>query len=144
MTRKYVYDFVAFLFIVKYSKMELLLKDEVYAIVGCCIDVWKTLGYGFSEVIYKDAMEIEFIEEGVPNKREEELSVFYKGKILTHKFKADFMAFDNIIIEVKSGDDGINNAVNAQTLNYMKASGCRIGLIINFSKSKMEYKRLIM
>jgi GxxExxY protein len=124
--------------------MEMLLKEEVYALVGYCIDVWKTLGYGFSEVIYKDAMEIEFIEEGVPHKREEELSVFYKGKVLTHKFKADFTAFDNIIIEVKSGEDGINNAVLAQTLNYMKASGCRIGLIINFGKSKMEYKRLIM
>ena len=124
--------------------MELLLKEEVYAIVGYCIDVWKTLGYGFSEVIYKDAMEIDFIEEGVPHKREDELSVFYKGKILIHKFKADFTAFDKIIIEVKSSEDGINNTVLSQTLNYMKASGCRIGLIINFGKSKMEYKRLIM
>lgn len=124
--------------------MEILLKEEVYTIVGNCIDVWKILGYGFSEVIYKDAMQIEFIEQGVPHKREEELPVYYKGNILAHKFKADFTVFDKIIIEVKSGEDGINNAVYAQTLNYMKASGCRIGLIINFGKSKMEYKRLIM
>lgn len=124
--------------------MEILLKEEVYTIVGNCIDVWKILGYGFSEVIYKDAMQIEFIEQDVPHKREEELPVYYKGNILAHKFMADFTVFDKIIIEVKSGEDGINNAVYAQTLNYMKASGCRIGLIINFGKSKMEYKRLIM
>ena len=90
--------------------MELLLKEEVYAIVGCCIEVWKTLGYGFSEVVYKDAMEVEFLENYLPYVRENELPVYYKGKLLRHKFKADFTLFDNIIIEVKSGDDGINDA----------------------------------
>jgi len=108
------------------------------------MEVWKTLGYGFSEVIYKDAMEAEFIGGLVPHKREDELSVYYKGKTLRHKFKADFTAFESIIIEVKSGEEGINSAVISQTLNYIKASGCRIGLIVNFGKSKMEYKRLIM
>jgi len=122
----------------------LLFKEEVYAIVGCCIEVWKTLGFGFSEVIYKDAMEQEFIEDELPYSREEELSVNYKGKILSHKFKADFTLFNNIIIEVKSGEEAINDSTIAQTLNYMKVSGCRVGLIINFGKSKMEYKRLIM
>ncbi len=124
--------------------MNLLLKDEVYAIVGYCIEVWKILGYGFSEVVYKDAMEIEFIKDKVPYKREDELSVQYKGKILRHKFKADFTLVETIIIEVKSGEEGINDTVISQTLNYLKVSGCRIGLIVNFGKSKMEYKRLIM
>lgn len=124
--------------------MNLILKEEVYAIVGYCIEVWKTLGYGFSEVIYKDAMEIEFTEDQVPYKREDELSVNYKGKALRHKFKADFILFDNIIVEVKSVEDGINNTVLSQTLNYLKASGCRIGVVVNFGKSKMEYKRFIM
>jgi len=124
--------------------MELLLKEEVYTIVGYCIEVWKTLGYGFSEVVYKDAMEVEFMEDHLPYVRENELPVYYKTKILRHKFKADFTLFDNIIVEVKSGDNGINDAVISQTLNYLKASGCRIGLIINFGKQKMEYKRLIV
>ena len=124
--------------------MNLILKEEVYTIVGYCIEVWKTLGYGFSEVIYKDAMEIEFVEDGIPYKREDELSVYYKGKVLRHKFKADFILFDNVIVEVKSGEDGINSTVRSQTLNYLKASGCRIGLIVNFGRSKMEYKRFIM
>jgi len=127
-----------------YAKMTLILKEEVYAIVGYCIEVWKTLGYGFSEVIYKDAMEVEFIQDLIPYKREDELSVYYKGRVLAHKFKADFTLFDNIVVEVKSGEDEINNIVMAQILNYLKASGCRIGLIVNFGKTKMEYKRFIM
>jgi GxxExxY protein len=124
--------------------MELILKEEVYRIVGYCINIWKTLGYGFSEVVYKDAMEIEFIENNLPHKREDELNIFYKGRVLKHKFKSDFTLFNEIIVEVKSGEDGINSAVISQTLNYLKASGCKVGLVINFGKSKMEYKRLIM
>jgi GxxExxY protein len=124
--------------------MNLLLKEEVYAIVGYCIEVWKTLGYGFSEVVYKDAMEVEFLTDNLPYIRENELPVRYKGRMLRHKFKTDFILFDNIIVEVKSGDEGINNAVVSQTLNYLKVSGRRVGLIVNFGKSKMEYKRFIM
>lgn len=119
-------------------------KEEVYAIVGFCIDAWKTLGYGFSEVVYKDAMEQEFIENEIPFIREDELSVNYKGRKLKHKFKTDFIVFNELIIEVKSGEDGIIEKSFSQTLNYMKASGCRVGLIINFGKSRLEYKRLIV
>ncbi len=124
--------------------MELLLKEEVYFIVGACIEIRKTLGYGFSEVVYKDAMEVEFIENEIPYIREAELPVYYKSTILRHKFMSDFYLFDRIIVEVKSRDEGINDRAISQTLNYLKASGCRIGLIINFGKFKMEYKRLIM
>lgn len=124
--------------------MELILKDEVYTVVGCCMEVWKTLGYGFSEVIYKDAMEIEFEDRNLPHAREEQLFVYYKGRKLRHKFKADFTLFDSMIVEVKSGEDGMNKEVISQTLNYMKASCSRVGLIINFGKTKMDFKRLIM
>lgn len=65
------------------------MKEEVYTIVGYCIEVWKTLGYGFSEVVYKDAMEVEFMKDHLPYVRENELPVYYKTKILRHKFKAD-------------------------------------------------------
>ena len=123
--------------------MNLILKEEVYTIVGYCIEVWKTLGYGFSEVIYKDAMEIEFVEDGFPYKREDELSVHYKGKVLRHKFKADFILFDNVIVEVKSGEDGINSTVISQTLNYLKASGCRIGHPKFWASRKWNTKGLL-
>lgn len=124
--------------------MELFHKNEIYSIVGCCIEVWKILGYGFSELVYKDAIEQEFLQNLIPFVREDELPVFYKTNILKHRFNADFTVFDNIIVEVKACDDGINNQTVSQTLNYIKASGNKIGLIINFGKSRMEYKRLIM
>ena len=123
---------------------QILYKEEVYAIVGYCMEVWKILGYGFSEIIYKDAMEQEFIENTIPYIREEELSVFYKEKKLKHRFNADFTLFENIIVEVKSGDDGILEKTISQTLNYLKASGYRVGLIINFGKKGIEFKRLIV
>lgn len=124
--------------------MELLFKEEVFAIIGCCIEVWRILGFGFSEIIYKDAMEIEFAENQLPYLRENELCVHYKEKILRRKFKSDFTVFDKIIVEVKSGVDGINSEVISQTLNYLKVSGYQVGLIVNFGKRKMEYKRLVM
>lgn len=122
----------------------LLFKDEVYTIVGLCIEVWKNLGYGFSEVVYKDAMDLEFKRNIIPYIREAELLINYKGVYLNHKFKVDFILFDGIIVEVKSCEEGINGKATSQTLNYIKASGFRLGLIINFGRNRMEYKRLII
>ena len=124
--------------------MELLYKEEVYTIIGHCIEVWKNLGYGFSEIVYKDAMEIEFCDCRTPYLRETELPVLYKGICLRHKFKVDFLLFGKIIVEVKCGDDIFLERSIAQILNYLKASGCRVGLLINFGKSKMSFKRLIL
>lgn len=121
----------------------LLYKEEVYDIVGICMDVYNTLGYGFLEVVYKDAMEIEFIEKEMEQQREKEFPIIYKGRKLKRTFFADFSIFDKIIVEVKTNTDGITEDAIAQTLNYLKASGYRIGLIINFGKRKLEYKRVI-
>lgn len=123
---------------------QILYKEEVYAIVGYCMEVWKILGYGFSEIIYKDAMEQEFIDNDIQYMREDELSVYYKGKQLKHKFNADFTLLENIIVEVKSGETGVVEKSISQTLNYLKASGCRVGLIINFGKTGIEHKILIV
>ena len=122
---------------------DLLYKSEVYEIIGVCMEVHRTLGFGFLEVIYKDAMELEFMERQINLLREEEHSVSYKGKTLRHKFFADFTLFNNIIVEVKSSKDGISNDAVAQTLNYLKASRFQLGLLINFGKATLEYKRLI-
>lgn len=123
---------------------QILFKEEVYLIVGCCIEAWKNLGYGFSEVIYKDAMEAEFVENGISFIREDELFVRYKRKILKHRFKTDFTLFDKIVVEVKSCEEGIVDRTISQTLNYLKASCYSVGLIVNFGKNKLEYKRLIL
>lgn len=124
--------------------MELIYKDEVYSAVGICMEVQKILGYGFSEIVYKDAMELEFVDHGIQYIREDELLVYYKGRILKHKFNADFSLFNDIIVEVKASDEGITDKAISQTLNYLKASHCKVGLIVNFGKTKFEYKRLVM
>ena len=118
-------------------------KEETYKIIGLCMEVQKTLGYGFMEVIYKDAMESEFVENDLFFHRESELCVDYKGKILKHKFFADFIVLDSIIVEVKSCEKGITDDHIAQTLNYLKASGYNVGVIVNYGKRRLEYKRLV-
>lgn len=124
--------------------MNVLYKDEVYAIAGCCFEVWKTLGYGFSETIHKDAMEVEFLNGQLPYLRENELCVYYKGKKLKHKYRADFTLFDTIIVEVKSCDNGFPDSATQQVLNYLRASDNRLGLILNFGRKRFDFKRLIM
>jgi GxxExxY protein len=120
------------------------LKEETYHVIGLCMDVQKNLGYGFSEIVYKDAMEFEFVKNGLAYQREKELLINYKGQILRHKFFADFVLFENIIVEVKSSNDGIIEEHIAQTLNYLRACGLIVGLIFNFGKRRLEYKRLIL
>lgn len=122
---------------------EFIQKSETYQIIGVCMEVYNTLGYGFLEVVYKDAMEIEFLQRNLNYRREDEHTINYKGNILKHKFFADFTLQNSIIVEVKANKDGINDEMIAQTLNYLKASGLRLALIINFGKSSLEYKRLV-
>ena len=122
---------------------DLLYKDEVYEIVGICMAVYNELGYGFLEIVYKDAMEIEFIENEMDHIREHEFLILYKRKKLKRTFFSDFTAFEKIIVEVKTNAEGISEDTIAQALNYLKASEYRVGLIINFGKRKLEYKRLV-
>ena len=107
------------------------------------MEIYRILGYRFLEIVYKDAMEFEFINREFPFSREEEHKIYYKGKMLKHRFFIDFILFDEIIVEVKTNGEGINNDVISQTLNYLKSGGFRLGLVINFGKRKLEYKRVI-
>ena len=122
----------------------ILYKSEVYAIIGACMRVQNYLGHGFSEIVYKDALEFELLDCSICFQREKEFDIKYKGKILKHKFFADFVILDKIILEIKSTKEGISKEHQAQTLNYIKVSGSKIGLIVNFGKSSLEYKRLLM
>ena len=106
------------------------------------MEVHNTLGAGFLEIVYKDALELEFKKAGIFYEREKEYSVNYKGIILPHKFYADFVVFDQIILEVK-GVKTIAEEHIAQTLNYLKVSGNEVGLLVNFGELKLNYKRLI-
>lgn len=119
------------------------LKEETYQIIGVCMEVHNTLGAGFLEVVYKDALELEFFKSGIPFEREKEYIVNYKGTILPHHFIADFVVFDQIILEVK-GVKSIAEEHIAQTLNYLKVSGNEIALLVNFGEIKLNYKRLLL
>ena len=107
------------------------------------MEIHRILGHGFSEIVYKDALEIEFKTRNIEYKREKEYSIEYKGQTLRHKFYADFIVFDKIILEAKAANDIFSKEDMAQSINYLKASGCRIGLLINFGQSKLVHQRLI-
>lgn len=117
-------------------------KDENYEIVGLCMEVHRLLGPGLLEIVYKDALEIEFKNHNIKYEREKEFPVFYKGIILPHRFYADFVVYDDIILEVKSVKE-ISNDHLAQTLNYMKIADTPIGIIANFQNKSLVHKRLI-
>jgi len=121
---------------------ELILKDQSYLLVGIGMEVHRELGMGFKEVLYKDAIEIELREKNIIYKREKEFKIEYKDIILPHKFYADFIIFDSIILEVKSTSTIVNNFV-AQTINYLKASGLKLGIIANFGEKSFAYKRIV-
>ena len=118
------------------------LKEETYRILGCCFEVYNTLGRGFLEVIYKDALEIEFQLAGIPYEREKPFPVFYKDFTLKRKYNADFVVFGNIILEAKA-ISGIIDTHYELVLNYLTVSKCPIGLIVNFGDSSLKYKRVV-
>jgi GxxExxY protein len=122
---------------------EIIYKEESYQIVGTCMEVHNNLGAGFMEVVYKDALEWEFRKTGIPYEREREYSVNYKGTILPHKFYADFVVFDKIILEVK-GVAAINDLFIAQAINYLKVSQNKLALIVNFGELRLNHKRIVL
>lgn len=118
-------------------------KEESYQIVGKCMEIHNNLGAGFLEIVYKDALEWEFKKAKILYEREKEYSVNYKGIILPHKFYADFVVFDKIILEVK-GVSGIADEFIAQALNYLKVSNNKLALIVNFGELRLNTKRIIL
>ncbi len=123
--------------------MEHYREEETYKIIGICMEVHRNLGPGLLEIIYKDALELEFKENNIPFEREKEFTIEYKGKVLPHKFYADFIVNEDIILEVKSVKEFSNEHI-AQLLNYMKLSDSELGLIVNFQTKSLQHKRYIL
>jgi len=121
---------------------EIIYKEESYKIIGACFEAHKILGHGFKESVYKDALEVEFKKIGVPFQREKSYNIFYKEEKLKHFFVADFIVYDTIILEIKIGQY-IGDPYLKQTLNYLKASGLKLGIVINFGTSSLEYQRVL-
>lgn len=119
-----------------------LYEEDTYKIIGALIEVHKNLGKGFSEIVYKDALEYELKINGIFFEREKEYLVHYKDIILNHKFYADFVILDKIILEIKSTDSFHDKHIS-QCLNYLHVSGHRLAILANFNKTSLEYKRII-
>jgi len=122
---------------------EFPLKQETEIIIGIGIEIHKELGFGFLEIVYKDAYEYEFHLQEVLFQREKEFIIFYKDVLLRHKFYADFIVFQKVILEVKAKEK-ISDEDLARTINYLKCSGCKIGLILNFGRMRLDIKRVIL
>ena len=121
----------------------ILNEEESYQIIGKCFDVHNNLGAGFLEIVYKDALEYEFKKAKIPYEREKEYIVSYKEIILPHKFYADFVIYDKIILEVKAVS-GISDDFIAQAINYLKVSQNELALIVNFGELKLKSKRIVL
>ena len=124
--------------------MELVFKDEVYAIMGAAMEVHRELGSGFLESVYQEAMEMELTRCKIPFKAQKNIKIVYKGESHKKEFITDLICYEKIIVELKA-QDSLSGKEEAQILNYLKATGIKLGLVINFgSHPKLEWKRLVL
>lgn len=116
--------------------------SRTYKIIGAAMEVHKELGCGFLEAVYQEALEREFFTQGIPFRAQPIVNIFYKLKPLSKKYQPDFLCYDEVIVEIKALS-GLTGNEEAQIINYLKASGIKIGLLINFGTKSLEYKRKI-
>ncbi len=122
---------------------ELLYKEEVYQIIGAAIEVHKELGPGFLESIYEECMMIESKKRRMPHETQVRIPVYYHGIKLTREFIADYIGYGKIIVEFKCIPK-LTTVEEAQIINYLKATGLKVGLLINFgSQGKLEWRRFV-
>ena len=122
---------------------ELILKDEVYAIVGAAMEVHREKGFGFAEPVYQECMEIELADRKIPAEAQKEMMIFYKGRQLKKTYLADFVAYGKIIVELKALDK-LTSREESQVINYLKSSGLEVGVLINFGAPSLEWKRIVL
>ena len=122
--------------------MEVLYQQESYYLIGALMTVHRELGCGFLEAVYQEAFEKELQLRHIPFEREKEFEIYYKGHKLSKTYVSDFVCYDKIIVELKAVEQ-LNEAHYAQTLNYMKITGYKLGLLVNFAKPKLEYQRIV-
>jgi GxxExxY protein len=116
---------------------------RTYAIIGAAIEVHKQLGCGFLEVVYQEAMELELTARGIPFQPQMEIPIRYKGQLLKTFYKADFVCFDVVVVEIKALTQ-LGSIEEAQVINYLKGTGFEIGLLLNFGRTSLQSKRFIL
>lgn len=122
---------------------DIIHKEESYRIMGACFEVYKEKGCGFLEPVYQECMEIELSLRGIPFVAQKHIVLDYKGQILKQEYKPDLVCFDLVIVELKAAS-AINDEHRAQVHNYLKATGLRLGLLVNFGHYPLlEYERIV-
>jgi len=121
---------------------EFLHKELTYEIIGAAMEVHATLGAGFLESVYQEALAIELLSRGIPFETEKRLEIYYKGIKLEKHFEADFICDNRVIVEIKALS-ALTTEHQAQVLNYLKATGIKVGLLINFGSKSLEHKRMV-
>lgn len=121
---------------------KIIYKEESYAIVGACMKVHRALGPGFLEAVYEEVVEKEFIVQNIPYKRQVQLNLYYEGVQLKKQYRADFVCYDSIIVELKAVTQ-IPSVFYAQLQNYLKCTNMELGLLINFGTPSLTYKRIL-
>ena len=123
------------------NENEILYKDLSYRIVGIAMRVHSKLGYGFLEKVYENALMVLFRREGIEAKQQAPITVYFEEEAVGNYY-ADILVEDKVILEIKAVENIIDAHI-AQTLNYLKATGLRLAIILNFSKEKLKYKRIV-
>jgi GxxExxY protein len=123
--------------------MEILFKDEAYAIIGACFEVYNDKGSGFLEGVYQECLEIELELRRIPFRSKPELKLTYKGRTLERTYEPDLDCHDKIIVEIKAASD-LDDEHRSQVHNYLKATGYRLGLLVNFgAHGRLQYERIV-
>ena len=123
--------------------VELIFKEEVFAIIGAAIEVHRMLGPGFLEPVYQEALELELSDRQIPYESQKRIRIRYKERVLNKEYIADLLCNEEIIVELKALDH-LSGIEESQVLNYLKATGKKVGILINFgSHGKLEWKRLV-
>jgi GxxExxY protein len=122
---------------------EIIFGEESYQIIGACFEVYNEMGPGFLESVYQECLEIELQDRGIPFVSQTRLELCYKGRILKKQFEPDFLCFGQIVLEIKAVKE-LCNEFRAQMHNYLRATGQRLGLLVNFGHyPKLEYERIV-
>ncbi len=124
------------------NKHKLLLKEEVFQIVGCAMEVLNTLGHGLLEKPYENALVVEFGLRNIPYKQQPHFDVVYKG-VKVGDYIPDLIVFDKVVVDTKT-IDRITDVERGQILNYLKITELRVGLILNFKKPRLEWERIVL
>lgn len=122
---------------------ELLFKEECYRIMGACFEVYKETGCGFVEPVYQECLEIELAMQNIPFRAQEQLKITYKQRSLNQFYIPDFVCYENIILEIKAVSK-LTDEFRAQVHNYLKVTGYRLGLLVNFGHHpQVEWERIV-